>query len=374
LLRLPAALLLLSGLLLQSGCDKDGGYTLAFSHNLHVTDNSMACTDCHGKMADGRFARPAHAACKECHGDWIETKTVTADTCGKCHKVKDLKTLSPAETARPAARKTESLFVHTGALTNRCADCHGALMDKKLTLVPEMTPKARLTIREQAHRQGLACATCHAEMDAKTPPPNHRQNWTRLHGAAGTLPDNTCSMCHRDESCRECHQVTQPASHNTLWRQKPHGVQAAWDRARCLVCHQQDSCVACHEGNRPQSHNAAWERNHCLNCHPSQGTGTGCTECHQTTTLSSHPDPHSVGWRDNHCWNCHIGPPAPNQCMYCHPGGDSVLVHQDFWPDIHYRNAPKNLVNLCYECHEPAVSAAKLRKTAQKKKASQAGR
>ncbi|MFZ4393997.1 MAG: cytochrome c3 family protein [Kiritimatiellia bacterium] len=362
-----AAMLLLAAVLF-SGCDRESDYTLAFSHSIHVTDNGVACADCHGKMVEGgRFGRPAHAACKECHGDWVETKSIAADTCGKCHKIKDLKTLAPGASDKPADKKADkkanALFVHTDALAKRCADCHGALLDKKLEHVPEMTHPVKVRIREQAHRWGMACAACHAEMDAKTPPPNHRQNWTKQHGALGTQPDNACGMCHRDESCRECHQVTMPASHNNLWRLKTHGIQAAWDRSRCMVCHEQDSCVACHESNRPQSHTAAWRQAHCLNCHPSENTGTGCTECHKDASLRDHPDPHGVGWRDNHCYSCHIGAPAPNECMECHPGGNSVLLHQDFWPEIHDRGGMNpNIVNWCHDCHEPASSAARMRK------------
>ncbi len=308
---LPHATILLLAALLLSGCDKDNAYSLTFSHNLHVSENGMSCANCHGKMTAGRFSIPTHAACKECHGDWIETKAMNAETCGKCHASKDLKTLPPSETPPAPAANTSKLFVHTSALTNRCMDCHGAFMDKKLNRVPILAHKDKVRIRDQAHRWGLDCATCHTAMDRKTPPPNHRQNWSRLHGALGTQPDNACAMCHRDESCRECHQVTMPASHNNLWRNKTHGLQASFDRARCLVCHQQDSCEACHESNRPQSHNGNWE--------------------------------------DRHCYACHMGPAAPNQCAVCHPGGNSVLIHQGVWPAGHEN---RNITG-CHRCHPP---------------------
>jgi hypothetical protein len=347
-----------------------GAVALRDQRTCEMCHKVSSCADCHGTTEAGRCARPAHPACKECHGDWVETKSITADTCGKCHKVKDLKSLSPVDAAKPPAdKKISSLFVHTDAVAKRCADCHGTLLDKKLEHVPELTRQAKIKLREQAHRWGMDCAACHAEMNPKTPPPNHRQEWTHLHGAVGKQPDNTCGMCHRDESCRECHQVTMPASHNNLWRLKTHGVQAARERSRCLVCHQQDACVACHGSNRPQSHTATWRQNHCLNCHPSQSTGTGCTECHKDTSLQSHPNPHSVGWRNNHCYSCHIGPPAPNDCMACHPGGNSVMVHKDFWTEIHDRNPPANFVNLCHECHEPSSSSVRMRKAVPKKNA-----
>ena len=273
----------------------------------------MVCVDCHGKMADGRFVLPAHAACKECHGDWIETKDISTNTCGKCHKVKDLQALASVASTNAPEEISGSLFVHTSALSNRCADCHGALIDKKLDHVPEMTRAVRVGIREKAHQWGLDCSACHLDLDRKTPPPSHRLAWKERHGAKGSLPDNACGVCHTHESCRECHQTTKPVSHNNLWRLKTHGTQAAWDRARCLVCHQQDSCAACHKETPPQSHTAGWLR--------------------------------------NHCYNCHVGSSAQNSCEFCHAGGNSVLLHESFWPDFHNRSP--YFINHCYACHFP---------------------
>jgi len=313
-----------------SGCNKENDYKLAFSHNLHVTENGMACTDCHGKMTDGRFATPKHAACKECHEDWTEAKKIDDTTCGKCHKIKDLRELS-LDKPEKLVSQASGVFMHSAALTNRCAECHGSLLDKKVTRIPEMTHAVKVQIREKAHRWGLDCSACHVDMNPKTPPPSHNQNWTRRHGELGTAPDSVCSVCHRDESCRECHQVTQPASHNNLWRLKTHGIQGAWDRARCQVCHQQDFCDACHADTRPQSHNAGWGQNHCLNCHISKGTGSGCSVCH-STDIASHPNPHPAGWRDQHCSTCHLNSPDSQSCSVCHEGVMSIGNHPNPHP------------------------------------------
>jgi len=333
---------------LSAGCNKEEEYKLAFSHSQHVTENGMACVDCHEKPVDGRFARPAHSACKECHGDWVESKKIDAKTCGMCHKIKDLRELS-LEKPLTLAIQTNHVFSHTAALTNRCADCHGTLFDPKVTRVPAMTRTLKLGIRGKAHRWGMDCSACHQGMDRNTPPPNHRQNWVLRHGALGTEPDNVCGVCHREQSCRECHQVTQPASHNNLWRLKTHGIQAEWNRSRCLVCHQKDSCDACHADTRPLSHNAGWRQNHCYNCHPSKSTGSGCTVCHETG-IGSHPNPHAAGWRDQHCNNCHSGTPQAEQCGVCHAGVTSVANH----PDPHSAGW---LTRHCNNCHPGSPDA-----------------
>lgn len=335
---------------LLAGCDEKDGYKLAFSHHLHVTENEIGCADCHGKMTDGHFANAGHKACTDCHEEWIKTKDISAKTCGMCHKVKDLQDFSKtADThaVTQAVAQARGVFVHTAALSKRCAECHGSLLDKKQKLVLSLTGKEKIRIREEAHQWGLSCSACHEDMDPQNPPLSHSKNWMRRHGPTGALPDNTCGMCHTKESCRECHQVTQPVSHNNLWRMKTHGIQAAWDRERCLVCHQQDSCTTCHEDTRPLSHKAGWSKSHCLNCHPSQGTGTGCTLCHETN-LDSHPNPHAAGWRDRHCFSCHEGSPAADQCRVCHGPGNLAQIHDDDWTPVHDR-LPAGAD--CYFCH-----------------------
>ena len=341
------AIILLSSMIMV-GCNKDDDYRIAFSHNLHVTENGIACSDCHGKMTDGRFSIPTHASCKDCHEDWIATQKIDAKTCGMCHKIKDLRELSLDKPGK-LPPETSRIFVHTAALTNRCADCHGMLLEKKIVRVPEMTHPIKAGIREKAHRWGMDCAACHTGLDRSTPPPNHRQNWMRRHGALGIEPDNVCGVCHSEQSCRECHQVTMPASHNNLWRLKTHGMQAEWNRSRCLVCHQQDSCDACHADTRPQSHNAGWRQNHCLNCHPSKSTGSGCTVCHETT-ISSHPNPHAAGWRDQHCNSCHAGSPEQQTCSVCHGWGGGLSGH----PDPHGAGW---LTQHCDSCHPGSPDA-----------------
>lgn len=346
---------------LLAGCNKEDEYKLAFSHSLHVAENGMACADCHGKLVDGRFSAPTHASCKECHGDWVESTTVDAKTCGMCHKIRDLRSLSLEKPPLKAETPASAAFVHSAALSNRCADCHEPVLDKKADRVPGMTRTMKLAMREKAHRWGLDCAVCHVDMDTRTAPQNHRRNWTRRHGALGTEPDNVCGVCHREESCRECHQVTLPASHNNLWRLKTHGIQGAWDRERCLVCHQQDSCDACHADTRPQSHKAGWERSHCYSCHTSQSAGTGCAVCHEAG-IDTHPNPHLAGWRSQHCNNCHLGTPEAEQCGVCHEGGASIANHPSphggGWREQHCASCHPGSPDTrqCSVCHGSSLS------------------
>lgn len=346
---------------LITGCDKDKGPKLLFSHNLHVQENGMSCTDCHGKVKDGRFAAAGHEACKECHEEWMDQKAIGEKTCGKCHKVKNLKYELAAMTAAPdkmpVSRETE-VFVHTAALTNLCRECHGTLLNKSLTSVPAMSRDMKIQMRDSAHRSGKSCATCHTDMDPRTPPPSHKLNWTKRHGLFGSQDEKSCTVCHTASSCRECHQVTQPDSHNNLWRLKTHGMQAAWNRLKCMVCHEEDSCTVCHQETRPQSHNAGWKDSHCYKCHTSKERGTGCALCHEGT-IDTHPNPHKAGWRSQHCNSCHPGSPEARQCEVCHGGGglaNHPNPHSAGWRTEHcntcHTGSPE--AQQCAMCHGTA--------------------
>ncbi len=336
------------------GCDEEKTYSLRFSHKNHVEEYDVACDDCHGKMKEGRFAKPGHSTCADCHDDWMNPKDVSEKTCGECHQSRNLSELEKLEPPEPVQSAGGS-FVHTAALTNRCADCHNNLMGEDQFTTPELKRGEVARIRNEAHRWKMDCAACHENLAPDAPPADHDQNWARRHGQKGQQPDNTCAMCHTEQSCRECHQETMPESHNNLWRLKTHGTVAAWDRARCQVCHEEDSCTACHQEIRPQSHNANWKKTHCQQCHSSAGAGTGCAFCHEGG-IDSHPDPHPAGWNQGHCRSCHNGTQESEQCAVCHGPmalGDHPNPHGAGWNKNHCTQCHNGSVNgvSCKACH-----------------------
>lgn len=334
-----------------AGCDKEDAANLAFSHHLHVIENEMSCSDCHGKASNGHFQPVRHEACASCHGEWIETPKIGKDTCGVCHKIENIKEgiISRSE---PNTDHGSKLFVHTDALAGHCKACHVFVLDKNIRYAPKLTRNDKIRICDQSHRARKDCGTCHVNITPDTPPSNHQGNWTRRHGVEGQRKDNVCGVCHEEASCRECHKTTTPTSHNNFWRLKAHGAQAAWDRQRCAVCHEQDSCKDCHEQVRPQSHNAAWGETHCTQCHVSSSNEkTGCAFCHEEDQLADHPDPHSAGWRSSHCNNCHEGSPEIAECEACH-GTDLLAGHSN----PHSGGWRKNH---CAKCHSGATESGK---------------
>ncbi len=348
-----AAALALVGL---AGCNKDDQYGLKFNHAQHVVDAELACTHCHGTATAKGFKAVDHDACVECHKDEVESDKITKDTCGYCHKVKDLEDISVAP---PATGASHGVFVHTPALSNLCQTCHAPLLKPGQDRVPPMTRNAVLSMRDRGHALKMDCTACHVGMDPAAMPVSHDQNWTRRHGMPGEQDAELCSVCHKEESCRECHQTMEPQSHNTQWRLTTHGVQADWDRRRCQTCHEQDFCTSCHSEVQPRSHGAGWRQRHCDQCHSSPSQGTGCATCHEGS-LETHPNPHAAGWNSRHCDTCHPGTPEEETCRACHPGtiADHVNPHGAGWATRHCNtcHAGSAEEEKCRECHPGNIS------------------
>jgi hypothetical protein len=311
------AIILAAGTLLMvlTGCDEDE-YRLKFSHYVHVTDNGMDCDECHGEAGEASFNALSHDTCIDCH-DEPEAEEINTETCGYCHQEKQVPLLMLESMEEAPAEVSRQIFVHTDALSDRCLDCHGDLMDESYSSVPELSRGEVLQIREEAHNSGEDCLTCHIDMDRYREPADHDLLWMKRHGLFGIQLDASCSVCHSEDSCKECHSVMQPMSHNNMFRLRTHGVEAAWDRQACILCHEEDSCTSCHSQASPRSHRGRWS---------------------------------ASGKYPTHCFGCHTSATAGEGCVVCHEEGNNVMLHQPYWTPIHDRF--EDQLN-CYECHNP---------------------
>lgn len=310
-------------LVLLVGCKEEDKYQLRFSHYLHVTENEMACDECHGEPGQPSFNAITHDTCLDCH-DEPDAEEISVDTCGICHQEKQLAVFSLPEVEEDSADESaeeeatsRNVFVHTGALADQCTDCHGSLMNEELETVPMLQRSDILSIREDAHGSGQDCLNCHVDMARNQEPANHDVAWMKRHGPLGMQDEASCSVCHAEESCRQCHSVMQPVNHNNIWRMRTHGVVAAWDRASCIVCHQEDSCDSCHAENRPRSHNARWG---------------------------------AAGYKPTHCIGCHNTSTPGDGCVTCHEGGNDVTLHERYWGGASFDHSLLTSES-CYICH-----------------------
>lgn len=314
-----------------TGCEEEERYKLRFSHNLHVEEMEMDCSDCHGDLGEPSFKVISHDTCIDCHEE-PEAEEIGPDTCGICHQEKQVALYADAEALaeeempedREAQAEEEetalperSVFVHTEALAGKCIDCHGNLMDEELESVPLLVRDEVLAIREAAHRTAQDCTTCHVDLYPNVAPASHDVAWTKRHGHYFMQDDASCSVCHTQDSCTDCHSVMQPVSHNNLFRMQTHGAMAAWNREGCMVCHVEDSCTSCHATTRPRSHKSArW----------------------------------GSGFRPTHCIGCHNTSTPGDGCTTCHVGGNDIMLHEQYWGGAAIDHNQPGIEN-CYQCH-----------------------
>ncbi len=309
-------------LVLLSGCKEEEKYQLRFSHYLHVTENEMGCDECHGEPGQPSFSAISHETCLDCH-DEPEAEEIAAETCGMCHQEKQLAVFALPETEEADAAyevdkvPARNIFVHTEALAGQCTDCHEYLLDENLDAVPMLERSDVLAIRQKAHASGQECITCHVDMDPGIPPASHDVAWTKRHGRFSMQDDASCSVCHTQDSCMDCHNVMQPVSHNTMFRTRTHGTLAAWNRDSCQVCHEEDSCTSCHAMTRPRSHNARWG---------------------------------AAGFKPTHCIGCHDTSTPGDGCATCHENGNDVMLHERYWGGAPINHNQPGIEN-CYICH-----------------------
>jgi hypothetical protein len=213
-----------------------------------------------------------------------------------------------------------------------CTECHLAI-DKNTGLQPGWFQRMNSCMECHAARaiSKTDCWTCHSSIDRMTPPANHRQLWTKLHGAASRDGEriataNQCALCHRNDACITCHSTRPPEDHTDFWRIKAHGLAVQIDRSRCQTCHSSDFCVRCHQQMSPSSHVAGWNAprdRHCTSCHLPLGSSGGCAVCHRSAPGHDLAPPKPV-WHTPAmvCRSCHgvtlKHPDNGDNCNACH--------------------------------------------------------
>ncbi len=320
-----AAIAVLAILIVPAGCKKDR-YSLNYSHKLHVVDNEMECSACHGPAADGKMSRPDHDVCSGCHE--IDVDKPSAD-CLMCHRVRSPEQIEVRH--KESLQGEEIIFSHEthDYLGASCADCHArapASTSSKENVLP--LKEACLICHDDEIAPQEDCGVCHVESSPVNA--THRLDWEVNHGIESMMANSNCLACHSEDTCIECHQDKKPLDHNNAWRRITHGGEAAWNRSRCMVCHETDSCERCHDSTRPRSHRAAgWTSGsslHCSQCHFPTGA-VGCSVCHKETehtTADDSPHPPFTGFA---CAACHPGPIGifpPHQ----DPGIDCAVCHE----------------------------------------------
>ena len=302
----------------------------SFPHRVHVIDNQLACTVCHGSvLSSEQPGMPPPELCAPCHDQFDGDKPMGRRVSAFFDEQSRYRTVAVS------GLTSDVTFSHrqhvTGAKLD-CVACHGDVASQED--VP-LAPLARMAACVDCHQQaGLsnACEQCHVEINAGWPPPSHLRNWMRGHGEVSRrdseISADNCALCHENATgCVACHQQMPPADHDQTFRLRTHGLRASIDRGRCAVCHTQDGCQQCHQVTRPRSHRGGFGapgQRHCVGCHLPV-VDNGCAVCHPSAPshelATALPADHLPSMNCRQCHGNGVSLPHPDGghvCTACH--------------------------------------------------------
>jgi hypothetical protein len=161
--------------------------------------------------------------------------------------------------------------------------------------------------RKVLEKQGWTCLACHGVGAVPAEAGSGAATAERSEGPLMLPAAGVCHACHTEnrvrgapQRCRSCHEpgsLEEPASHGAGWIQD-HGERASQDPRSCSSCHLDRACVDCHVrrdqvGN--EVHSGNWESVHGL---AARSDPVSCEGCHEgSTCLACHRSPEGrQGW------------------------------------------------------------------------------
>lgn len=334
---IQAALFLLAGIAACALVKRPQPVT--FSHALHVEEQGVECSSCHGDVAEADDLKqrrlPGVDACKECHED--------EDDAGRVASLA-LASYTPPRIYVPEF--SHSLHVGLDEIDGKCAPCH-AMGDATRSAAANRHKLCMECHREQFRDQ--SCRVCHADFAIDAPYPDryfaHTGDFGQRHGVVAKGNEMVCEHCHSPGDCATCHSARHvdlvPSVRNPSAVERPyihragflarHAIEARQDQTACLRCHQTNQCSDCHAqrgvaagGGRTSPHPAGWMQPgarsfhgrdarrdivSCATCHD-QGPSSNCITCHRVGGVGG--SPHPPGWSsrldrngDKTCRVCH---------------------------------------------------------------------
>jgi len=331
------------------GTSPPAGDEILFPHARHQKA-SVDCITCHEAVYDAKTLSgdflPKEAKCLECHKE----KKATGQ-CNFCHL--DVQHAGTWPAREPRLKMDHS--AHIERVKEDCTVCHTQLSEPRHPAPVSAGHAACLKCHEHAQQYADAkCSTCHVDLASYPLVPltqvSHAGDFLRRHASVARSSEQSCSTCHEQNFCLDCHAKTAMVPIETKLVDRPdrrfihrqdflgrHAVEARADPASCQRCHsttQGGSCETCHEHSHvaagtsslnphppgwglPGSgafHGDAARRNiqSCASCHD-QGDASNCVSCHRVGGIGG--DPHPPGFRSRHSITEAQG---DGRCTACH--------------------------------------------------------
>ncbi len=270
---------------------------IIFSHRLHVAEQEIGCLDCHQKAMESEsqtdVLTPEMQTCYNCH-DEDETPCATchtnADESGIGQRLEGFKSRFPHK-------------MHLNEEGTNCLLCHKGVESSAAAEGFHLPSREICNVCHPADygENKAQCLTCH-EANMNFTPVTHRLNWVKDHGIVQQQDENSCSHCHKNSYCTNCHEgdnldrKTHPLNYRFT-----HGLAAKGNKENCLTCHQEFAfCVDCHRRERvmPKNHSLPLWSNRikgdggehareaqidfdtCMSCHNDAYADVVCITCH----------------------------------------------------------------------------------------------
>jgi hypothetical protein len=217
------------------------------------------------------------------------------------------------------------------------------------------------------------CLECHTEefyADITFPGMRtHGPVWALNHRAPAKSGAITCTICHEQTYCLECHKAGFADEMSELGNNMvnvhrsdfhiTHPIAARTDPQLCSSCHEPQFCAECHARFAPedlaiQSHRKGWSLLEVVGTPHETFTADRCQECHPNSVLPSHEwyPSHAREARKNlaTCQACH---PEGDICLTCHSARTGLRVnpHPKDWSDMKDRLRDASDNRTCRKCH-----------------------
>lgn len=306
---------------------------LKFSHQKHVKDAEVACSDCHTTIESSTKAEdrnfPEKEVCANCHD--VEDE----ENCTLCHADMD----NLASFSNPV-RKV--FFNHKKHLTDGkigCEKCHAGIENAEMGDGKFIPSQDNCNSCHNGLGATMECLTCHP-LDTQFRPDSHIPTWSREHMVQIRSGSTDCAHCHTNNYCQECHESTDLITTKILPGDfyAPYSPQAGGKQTMVLK--------SVHDLNYRFIHqlDAAGKEKNCSTCHE---TSAYCGECHNAGGINSQIRPAWHGGADwgaialgvgtgggrhaelakrdiERCAACHDMQGADPNCLLCHSDFDGI--------------------------------------------------
>ena len=315
---------------------------LSAGHQRHVTQEHLACAECHDLSAKA-IGAASPVRCASCHAKESSIRhagqqaalrfgeSVKAD-CTACHAFGGAKQLALDAGASPEQFSPRD-----------CLRCHASQQGG--------TPKI-------AVHAASGCTSCHRPHEDQTPKPapcvGCHAAISTTHAAVGKSATQVCTTCHEHQhapasealgKCVTCHETMPPIV--------PKTALFAGGHSQCVSCHTPHAfskalarpCRSCHADLRVLGESSVTAHRQCTSCHAPHDVRASAEQSCSTCHANVHPDHPKVAGKGA-CVGCHDPHPAAAHaleaaatCSSCHRS-----AHSD--KDFHRGLA-------CTQCHTP---------------------